>query len=123
MLTSVMENVRSLFKGDRTPDAAQQFANIQQLLTQEIVEHFASEEKNLFPWMLTDNSSADVAQTIVTLCQEHEVLREEAKRLSALLHDRSIAKCTGELWIALMDFFCDLHAHATKEDALFKLFT
>ena len=123
ILTGVMENVRAMFKGERPADAAQQFANIQQLLAVKIGEHFADEEKYLFPWMVTDNPSAAVAQVVAELCREHATLLEEAQQLRSLLHHRSITNCSGALWVALLDFFCDLHAHAAKEDQLFKLFT
>ena len=120
ILADLMVNVRKLFKGDRPPDATQQFATIQQLLSEKLSGHFTDEEKYLFPWIIAENPSAEIVRVIAELCAEHIQLLAEAGHLQSLLHHQNVVTCTGEVWIALLDFFCNLHAHATKEDQLFK---
>ena len=118
-----IENFRRLFTGFRPPDAAQQFIDIQQLITKKISDHFADEEKRIFPLLLAGRPTAEEEQTIADLCQEHATFLTAAQQLNALLQQVNLAKCKGELWSAIRDFLTALGKHAAKEDRLFESFT
>jgi iron-sulfur cluster repair protein YtfE (RIC family) len=113
-----IDNFRRLFKGIRSPDASQDFAAIQRLIAEEIVQHFTHEEDNLFPALLTGNPTEETTQVIAELRQEHTLLLERARQLSALVGQRNLTNCTGQLWMAMMDFFNDLELHTAKEELL-----
>ena len=120
ILTRAMENAHRLLRGERPPDAAQQFAHIQQILAERIQEHFAYEENQVFPALLTNNPGEPVAQVIAELLTDHRTLLTAAQRLAVRLQQRSLADCTNEIWIEIMDFFSDFYTHVVKEDQLFK---
>ena len=120
ILTRAMESAHQLLSGERPPDAAQQFANIQNLFSEKIGEHFAYEEKHVFPSLILENPSENVAQKVAELCQEHVTLLTEIQRLSVKIHPLSLADCTSELWGEIMEFFSDFYTHLVKEDQLFK---
>ena len=123
LLSLSIENFRRLFTGFRPPDAAQQFVDIQQLITKKISEHFADEEKRIFPLLLAGTPTAEEEQAIADLCQEHATFLSAAQQLNALLQQVNLAKCKGELWSAMRDFLTALAKHAAKEDRLFESFT
>ena len=112
-------NFRRLFTGDRPPDAAQQFTDIQQFITQKLAGHFADEESRIFPVLLADHPWQMESQVLAELRQDHMRLLTKARQLNALLHRINLAKCTGELWTALRDFLADMEQHVAKEDQLF----
>ena len=118
-----IENFRSLFTGSRPPDAAQQFADIQQLITKKLANHFIDEEQRIFPLLLASNPTTEEEQAIADLCQEHATFLTTAQRLDALLQPVNLAKCKGELWSEMRKFLADLEKHAAKEDRLFESFT
>ena len=111
-------NFRRLFTGTQSPDAPADFAGVQRLLAEKILKHFAYEENQLFPALLEISPAQKTMQAIGDLCQEHTRLSERAQQLSALVGQRNLTNCTGQLWTAMMDFFNDLEKHAAKEDAL-----
>jgi len=123
LLSLSIENFRSLFTGFRPPDAAQQFADIQQLITKKLSNHFADEEQRIFPLLLASNPTAEEEQAIADLCQEHATFLATAHNLNALLQTVNLARCKGELWSAMRKFLADLEKHAAKEDRLFESFT
>jgi len=123
IFASAMESIHRLFNGSPAPDATQQFANIQQLITEKIPQHFAYEEKHVFPSLAAENPNENVAHIVSELCQDHGRLLEAAQRLRPLLDQRNPVNYTNELWPVLLEFISDLFNHATKEDQLFKLFT
>ena len=120
LLSQAARNVHGLFRGDCPPDAAQQFAEIKQLITAKMAEHFAYEENQVFPMLLADPADPQLVQLVTELRTEHAALLAAGQRLSRQLHQRSLTKCTGELWTALLDFFTDLLHHSAKEDQLFE---
>jgi iron-sulfur cluster repair protein YtfE (RIC family) len=122
LIYHAIENFGRLLTGYQASDAAQ-FDKIQKLLAKELVEHFNQEEEQVFPALLADNPGEKVTQLVVELRQEHVPLLERMGRLNELLHRSKPAKYTGDNWQALIDFFLDLKAHASKEDALFALLT
>ena len=122
MIARAMEDVRQLIRGNRPPDAPQQFTNLQQLLTGKLLEHFAYEERHVFPWLLANNPDAAVTQLVTELLRDHARLVAAAQHLSGLLRQYSLATCPAEVWTAIMDFFSDFYTHAGKEDQLFQLF-
>ena len=111
-------NFRRLFVGAHSADAPEDFVGVQRLLQEKIVRHFTYEEDNLFPALLDANPTAIATQTIAELRQEHMRLVERSRQLSALVGQRDLTNCTGQIWTAMMDFFNDLEKHAAKEDAL-----
>jgi len=118
-----IENFRRLFTGARPPDANQQFADIQQLITTKIPEHFADEESRVFPLLFAGQPGKKESQVSAVLCQEHATLLAQANRLNVLLQRVNLPKCKGELWSAMHDFLSDLEKHVTKEVQLFEAFT
>ena len=122
IIARAIKNFRRLFAGEHQPDASQHFDEIKHLVTQKIPEHFADEEA-VFPSLLVDNPSQQVAQIIAELHTEHIQLLEEVQQVSNHLHQSSITQCPAPLWLAMLDIFKALERHAAKEDQLFKLFT
>ena len=120
LITRVTETAHRLFAGERPVDADQQFANLQQILTVKILEHFAFEEKFVYPGLLAGNPDANVVQIITELLLEHAPMVEAIQRLNARIYHRSLTDYTGDLWIEVMDFLSDLVAHAAKEDRLYQ---
>ena len=120
ILTRAMESAHQLLGGERPPDAAQQFANIQNLFNEKISDHFAYEEKHVFPSLILKNPDENVTRKVADLCQEHVALLTEVQRLSVKIHAIDLADCTSELWGEIMEFFSDFYQHLTKEDQLFK---
>lgn len=114
---------RRLFKGARPVDAPQQFAEIQHFITKKIAEHFADEERRIFPVVLASQPTPQETQTITELCAEHEQMLAQAQQLHGQLQRVTIAKCKGELWTTLRDFLAALEKHAAKEDRLFQSFS
>ena len=124
LLSTSIWNFRRLFQGAAPSDAAQQFAEIQHQITKKIRDHFANEENQVFPLMLTTQLNPAQAQLIAELRQEHGRLLAEAQHLNALLqHVKSLAKCKGEVWTALRVFLKEMEKHVAKEDQLFAAFT
>ena len=123
LLALNIKSFRRLFMGVRTPDATQQFADIQHLITQKISEHFADEENRVFPLLLAAFPGATESQIIADLSQEHADLLAKAEQLNAQFHRVNLTKCTGEIWAAMRDFFTNFESHAAREDQLFERFT
>jgi len=123
LLSLSIWNFRRLFTGARPPEAAQQFAEIQQFITKKIFAHFADEESRVFPLMLADDPGKPTSKVIAELRAEHATLLTKAHRLNALLARCSLNKCKGEHWSALRSFLTDMEKHVAKEDQLFALFT
>ena len=116
-------NFRQLFKGARPVDASQQFAEIQHFITQKVTEHFADEERRIFPVVMANKPLPKEIQIITELCAEHEQMLAQAQKLHGQLQRVNLAKCRGELWTALRDFLAALEKHAAKEDRLFESFS
>src|ERR1041385_481135 len=55
VLSRSIESFQRLFAGDRSPDAAAEFKNIKWLLYQKLPEHFAYEDRHVFPALLAEN--------------------------------------------------------------------
>jgi len=121
ILARAIKNFRQLFSGKHPADAAQEFNEIKQLITQKIPEHFADEEA-VFPSLLSDNPSPHVARVIAELRSEHIQLLEEVQQVSDQLNPCTITQCHGHLWLAMLDVFKALEKHAAKEEQLFKSF-
>ena len=120
LITRVAETAHRLFIGERPADADQQFANLQQILTVKILEHFAFEETIVFPGLLTGNPDAKVVQIITELLLEHAPMVEAIHRLNARIYQRSLKDYTGDLWTAVMDFLSEMVNHSAKEDRLYQ---
>ncbi len=120
LITRVTETAHRLFAGEQPADADQQFSNLQQVLTVKIMEHFAFEEKHVFPALLTGNSDAQVVQIVTELLLEHGPMVETIQKLNARIYQRSLTDFTGDLWTAVMDFLSDMVTHAAKEDRLYQ---
>ena len=116
-------NFRRLFKGASPVDAPQQFAEIQHFITKKIAEHFADEERRIFPVVMASRPLPPEIKAITELCAEHEQLLAQAQKLHEQLQGMTMAKCKGELWTALRDFLTALEKHAAKEDRLFESFS
>lgn|GEM_PF-870071 len=120
LITRVTETAHRLFAGAQPADAGQQFSILQQVLTVKIVEHFAFEEKYVFPALLDGNPDAQWVQIITELLMEHVPMVEAIQQLNARIYQRSLTDYTGDLWTAVMDFLSDLVTHAAKEDRLYQ---
>ena len=118
VLSAAIENFRRMFMGEHPAVTPQDFANIQRLLAERIVEHFAYEDQTVFPAMLAHCSSPETAKLIAELSQEHVKLAKETERISARLASLNIAKCSGQLWTTTLDFLTVLTQHAAKEEEL-----
>ena len=116
-------NFRRLFKGARPADAPQQFAEVQHFIAKKVAEHFADEERCIFPVFLAGQTTPQERQVITELCAEHAQLLATAHQLHGQLQRLTIAKCKGELWNALRDFLAVLEKHLAKEDQLFESFS
>ena len=114
---------RRLFKGASPVDAPQQFAEIQHFITKKVAEHFADEERRIFPVVMANRPLPQEIKAITELCAEHEQMLAQAQKLQEQLQRATLAKCKGELWTALRDFFAALEKHAAKEDRLFESFS
>lgn len=123
LMSLSIEKFRRLFTGARPPDATQQFADIQHLITTKIPAHFSDEENRVFPVLFAGNPGKKESQISVVLCQEHAALLAKAQRLDALLQQVNLTQCKGELWSAMQDFLTDLENHVAKEVELFAAFT
>lgn len=122
ILASVIDNFRRLFMGVHTADADKRFAEIRQLITEKTFEHFDYEDKQVFPALLAGNPDKKVEQLVAELSQEHKTLLKETQRVNALLHQRNLNNCTGEVWSVMMELLTAFEKHAAKEDQLFALF-
>ena len=122
IIARAIKNFRRLFTGTHQTDASQHFDEIKQLVTKNISEHFADEEA-VFPSLLIDNPSPQVAKVIAELRTEHIQLLEEVQQVSDQLHHCSITQCPAPLWLAMLDIFKALERHAAKEDQFFRIFT
>lgn len=118
ILSRGIERFRRLFAGDRPPNAEAEFKAIKRIPNEKLPEHFGYEDKIVFPSLLVSHPPPAVAEQIAALTREHVALLDEARRLNALLAGRDLAKCTGELWVAMLDFFEDLEKHSRNEDAM-----
>jgi iron-sulfur cluster repair protein YtfE (RIC family) len=118
ILSHSIECFRRLFAGERSLNAAAEFTAIKRLLNEKLPEHFAYEDQHVFPALLAGNPPPPVVEQIMALTCEHTALLDEARRLNALLARSNLATCTGELWMALLDFFEGLEKHSANEDAL-----
>ena len=119
LITRISESAHRLFAGERPADADAQFANLQQLLTVRIVEHFAFEEKNVFPGLLAGNPEPQVVQAVTQLILDHAPMLETIQQLNTQIYQRTLTNCTDNLWTAVMDFLSDLLDHAAQEDRLY----
>ena len=120
LITRVTETARRLFAGERPADADQQFSSLQQILTIRILEHFAFEEKYVFPALLAGEPDAQVVKIVTELLMEHAPMVEAIEKLNARIYQRTLADYTGDLWTAVMDFLSDMVNHAAKEDRLYQ---
>lgn len=110
-----------MFMGERSAATPQEFANVQRLIAERIVEHFAYEDHTVFPAMLADCSNPETVHLIAQLGQEHVKLVQQAKQLSTRLNHTNLHKCTGELWTATLDFLTALTQHNANEEELMRL--
>lgn len=120
ILATAIENFRRMFMGERSHATAQEFANVQRLIGERIVEHFAYEDNTVFPALLVDCPNPETAQLIAQLVQEHARLVQQARHISARLERTNVAKCTGELWKATLDFLTALTKHNANEEELMR---
>ena len=121
IITRIMESSHRLFVGERPPNAPELFSNLQQLLTVKILEHFAFEEKYVFPGLLAGNPDSKVVKIITELLMEHPPLVEVVQQLGAAIYQRNLTNCTDEIWLGVMEFVSDMQNHACKEDRLYQL--
>ena len=121
IITRIMENSHRLFAGERPPNAPELYSNLQQLLTVKILEHFAFEEKHVFPQLLAGKTDSRVVNLVAELLLEHPALATTVQQLGAQIYQRDLTNCTDEIWEGIMEFLSDMHNHATKENQLYQL--
>lgn len=121
IITRIMENSHRLFAGERPPNAPELYSNLQQLLTVKILEHFAFEEKHVFPQLLAGKTDSRVVNLVAELLLEHPAMVTVVQQLGAQIYQRDLTDCTDEIWEGIMEFLSDMHTHATKENRLYQL--
>jgi hypothetical protein len=93
-------------------------------LRKKVVEHFAFEERRIFPALLEAFPSEGVADLVLKLRADHKRLMQEARRLDQMLADETAAyNRPSSLRKGMLNFFHRLEKHAAKEDELFPLLT
>jgi hypothetical protein len=94
---------------------------MRRFLSENVVEHFAFEEKNVFPSIRTD-SSAPIGRLVDELVAEHETMLGQVRALRRSL-SRLNAASHPDRWLQLersfRDFLRTLLGHSIKEDNLF----
>jgi hypothetical protein len=89
-------------------------------LTRKVVDHFAYEERHIFPALLQANPGEGVRNRVSEIQAEHKLLLKEAKRLDKILAQEELAyDRAGFLRKAMLDFLHHLEKHASRENALF----
>ena len=122
VMTTAIENFRRLFAGERSTSTAQEVAALYQLLGGRLREHFAYEERTVFPALLAEKTTPDAARLITELTQEHGGLVSVADQLQGRLGRLTVAQWRGEAWLAMLDFLTALTHHCVKEEELLRLY-
>ena len=108
----------NLFQAIRSPENDRKLADIQHTFKQQIEDHFAAEDTNLFPALLTKYPDQTTARLIGELQQEHVTLLDMLRDTNAMIARRGLNNMTGEIWLAMLKFFTQLKKHMDKEDQL-----
>jgi hypothetical protein len=97
---------------------------MRQFLSENVVKHFAFEEKNVFPAIQTD-SSAPIGRLVDELVAEHETMLVQVRALRRSL-SRLNSASHPDRWLRLersfRDFLRTLLGHSIKEDNLLLAF-
>lgn len=119
MLEEFIDGFNRLFATGATtipPDAADTTREFSQKLT----GHFAYEEQHIFPALMATLSSADAAQLISELREEHDELEKKAKQLNKMLSPANLAdQNVKSLRLAMQDLGDQMQRHSAKENELF----
>ena len=122
IIANAVVNFHLLFDRARTPEADRELADVQRLFQAKIAQHFADEDKDLFPALLLKHPDPTTAKVIAELVQEHADLLEELRKANARIDQRELKSMTGEVWVLMLHFFNQLQNHMDKEDALLAQF-
>ena len=93
ILSRTIESWRKLFVGDHQANITEEIAALRHLLGKKLPEHFAYEERQVFPALLADQPPAAKANEVVDLCEEHVALLQDAKVLKAMLATGTMNSC------------------------------
>jgi iron-sulfur cluster repair protein YtfE (RIC family) len=119
MLEEYIDGFNRLFTNGTTT-IPKDAAAVTREFSQKLIGHFAYEEEHIFPALRAAMPSADAAQLISELREEHDDLERKAKQLSKML---SPANLNGQnvrlLRMAMEDLGNQMQRHSTKENELF----
>ena len=103
------------------PQPHKRIAAMGAFLTEHVIEHFAFEEKHVFPQLLARGSAPATRQAVVELVDEHKAMRAAVRTLRRRLrnvHAFGNAQSLERLDRSFRDFLGVLQAHAVTEDNL-----
>jgi hemerythrin-like domain-containing protein len=119
-----LSNVRQLVPLLNERDASRKIEQLQSFLQTYVVEHFALEEKTVFPLMLSAcsvQSESRTAELIARLQADHVVLLGETTKLQAQMAQPNLISDPAallQLEQSFRGFFGQLQRHAGEEDKL-----
>ena len=119
MLAAYGRLVKQIFIAESPQYVEKQIVDLKLFLNQKLVDHFAFEERHLFPALLAANPGESTARLVAALQEDHQPLLVEASRLNEMLSDQKLVSGRAkELQQALVDFLTNLHKHSSQEDEL-----
>ena len=119
MLEQFIEGFNRLFARGATT-ISRKAADEMREFSQKLIGHFAYEEQHIFPALLAAMSSADAAQLISELREEHDELEKRAKQLNKMLSAANHAdQNVKSLRMAMEGLGDQMARHSAKENELF----
>lgn len=120
LIADYVEQFRKAFLPSSSKGIAGAVGALQSLLEKRLLEHFTTEERHLFPALLSANLGGNIAQQIAALRQDHGQLLRDAKELCAMLCQRpEVGAGAGQRMENMVNFLNRLEEHRVKEDMLF----
>lgn len=122
MLSTYSKQFEAVFLAKHAKGIGEAIAALKPLLSQKLVEHFATEDDHIFPALVATNPGEEISRLVTALRKEHEQLLEESHRLIAMLPTRGMVfGQTTTLLGAMVKFFNQWEEHADQEDVLYRL--
>jgi hemerythrin-like domain-containing protein len=89
-------------------------------MTRKLANHFALEERRIFPALLTTSHNEATARNVSRLIAEHRKLLRRAEILDEVLRQQSPHRKPSDQFLsAMVEFLNQLKAHASAEDDMF----
>jgi hemerythrin-like domain-containing protein len=101
------------------PHPRARIAGMKAFLAEHVIGHFAFEEQQVFPPLLSKERAPSTRQAVAELVDEHETMRETVRRLRRRMQNAASsgeARSLARLDQAFRAFLEVLQAHAVKED-------